>query len=178
MKQRIVIAVVATILLGSAPLLTSVGAQATIAPIAAACSPTTSTIGGKSAVTYCGPATATLVTGGKTYKFTKGECVSIKVSDITVDLTLGTLVQGKNDTVLKGNANKPYLSLDLSTPNSDILGAADFGGKQISTGAGIVVTGKVVRSGSSKGTFQSEPGSAAGDAFTGSWNCHGAFAKE
>jgi hypothetical protein len=111
MKQRIVIAVVATILLGSAPLLTSVGAQATIAPIAAACSPTTSTIGGKSAVTYCGPATATLVTGGKTYKFTKGECVSIKVSDITVDLTLGTLVQGKNDTVLKGNANKPYLSL-------------------------------------------------------------------
>jgi hypothetical protein len=106
------------------------------------------------------------------------ECVSIKVSDITVDISLGTIVQGKNDTVLKGNANKPYLSLDLSTPNSDILGAADSGGKQITTGAGIVVTGKVVKSGSSKGTFRSEPGAAAGDSFTGTWNCHGAFAKE
>jgi hypothetical protein len=40
------------------------------------------------AVTYCGPATATLLTGGKTYNFKNGECTSIKVSGITVAVTV------------------------------------------------------------------------------------------
>jgi hypothetical protein len=104
------------------------------------------------------------------------------VSNITVDIDLGTVVQGKNGGPVKGNAKKPWFSMDLSTSTSDLLNAIYYGGKQLTAGGSVTVTGKVVKSGASKGTFQTAPGASdlAGKPFSlsGTWNCHGSFTKD
>jgi hypothetical protein len=52
----------------------------------------------------------------------------------------------------------------------------------LTSGGSVTVMGTVVKSGSSKGTFQTAPGSydLAGKPFSlsGSWSCHGKFNKE
>jgi hypothetical protein len=157
-------------------LLASTGAQAAVAPLHGMRGSSTNTIN------YGGPATATLVIGGTTYKFKNGTCLSIKVSGITDDVVLGTVVQGKNGGPVNGNAKKPYFSLDVSTPTSAVLGAIYSGGKKLTPGGPVNVTGTVVKNGLSKGTFQTASGAydLAGSPFTasGSWNCHGKFNKE
>jgi hypothetical protein len=140
------------------------------------CLPTSTKIDGGPAIGYCGPATATMTIGGKSYSFKNGYCLSIKVADTLVDVTLGTIAEGKSGDGVPGNAGKPYFSLDLSrNPNEDILTEVEYGGKQLSDGAGILAKGTISASGSSKGTFKSEPG--AEHPFSGSWNCHGVFVK-
>ena len=99
--------------------------------------------------------------GGKTYKFKNGTCLSIKVSDITVDVTLGSVVQGKDGGPVKGNGKKPYFSIDLSPHPPDIINATYYGGKELVDSGSITPTGSVVKSGSSKGTFSAEPPSVA-----------------
>jgi hypothetical protein len=142
----------------------------------------TSNVHGVQTISYCGPATATLVVAGKTYSFQNGECQSIAVSHITVDLVLGTIAEGKSGAVVKGNTGKPYFSLDLSPgQNSDLLGNVFFGGKNLTNGGAVSASGTVVSKGTSKGTFKSAKGAydLLGKPFSvsGSWNCHGAFAK-
>jgi hypothetical protein len=152
-------AVLATAATSTCPLLASTKAQAAVAPVDA------------NTINYAGPATATLVIAGKTYKFKNGICMSIKVSGITVDVTLGSVVQGKDGGPVKGNGKKPYFSIDLMpSPSVDIANPIYYGGKQLTAGGPITATGSVVKSGSSKGTFSSA-------SFSGSWNCHGKFVK-
>jgi hypothetical protein len=157
------------------PLLAGAGAQAAVNPIDAS-------YGSTNTINYGGPATATLVIGGKTYKFKNGTCVSIKVSGITDDVVLGSVVQGKDGGPVKGNAKKPYFSFDISSPTSAVLGSVYSGGQKITSGGSVDVTGTVAKSGSSKGTFQTEAGAfdLSGKPFSvsGSWNCHGKFNKE
>jgi hypothetical protein len=126
-------------------------------------------------INYSGPATATLVIAGKTYEFKNGTCQSIKVSQITVDVTLGTVVQGTDGGPVKGNDKKPYFSIDLMSPPFpiDLLTVAYYGGKELTDDAEVSATGSVVKSGSSKGTFRATSGG-----FSGSWNCHGKFTKD
>ncbi len=170
----------ATAALSAGPLLVATTAQAAVARLAASCGSTT--VDGHNAINYCGPATATLVIAGTTYTFKNGSCQSIKVSDITVDVDLGSVVEGKDGGPVKGNAKKPWFSLDLSTSTSDILNDIYYGGKKLTSGGTVTVTGSVVKSGSSKGTFQTAPGAfdLAGKPFSlsGSWNCHGKFTKD
>jgi hypothetical protein len=176
MKRIIGISVAAlsTAVVITCPLLASTQAQAAVAPLDASYGSSTNSIN------FAGPATGTLVIAGKTYKFKNGTCASIKVSDITVEVTLGSVVQGKDGSTAKGNGKKPYFSIDLgaSSPLSDALAVAYYGGKKLSDASGIKVTGSVVKSGSSKGTF-SKGVSVGGVSppFTGSWNCHGKFTK-
>jgi hypothetical protein len=160
------LAALSTAVMSTCPLLASTRAQAAVAPLDASYgSLKTNT------VNYGGPATATLAIAGKTYKFKNGTCESIKVSAITVDVTLGTVVQGKDGGPVKGNGKKPYFSIDLASSPPDIINAAYYGGKKLADSGEISVTGSVVKSGSSKGTFSS-------GAFSGSWNCHGKFTKD
>jgi hypothetical protein len=170
------LAALSTAVMSTCPLLASTRAQAAVAPLDASYGSSTNTIN------YGGPATATLVIAGKTYKFKNGTCVSIKVSGITDDVVLGTVVQGKDGGPVKGNAKKPYFSLDISSPTSAVLGSIYSGGKTLTAGGSVTVTGTVVKSGSSKGTFQTASGSLdlSGNPFSlsGSWNCHGKFNKE
>jgi hypothetical protein len=162
------LAVLSTAVVSTCPLLASSQAQAAVAPLDATYLLSTNTIN------YGGPATATLVIGGKTYKFKNGTCQSIKVSDIAVDVTLGSVVQGKDGGPVKGNGKKPYFSIDLASSPPDIINDIYYGGKILAESGEISVTGSVVKSGSSKGTFSS--GASTG-AFSGSWNCHGKFLK-
>jgi hypothetical protein len=163
------LAALATAAMSTCPLLASTSAQAAVAPLDA------------NTINFSGPATATLVIAGKTYKFKNGGCESIKVSSITVDVDLGSVVQGKNGGPIKGNGKKPWFSLDLSSSTVDLLNEIYYGGKELTAGGAVTVTGSVVKSGSSKGTFHSASGATdlAGKPFavSGSWNCHGAFAK-
>jgi hypothetical protein len=143
----------------------------------------TSNVHGVQTISYCGPATATLHIGGKTYSFQNGECISIHVSGITVDETLGAIAEDKTGAVVKGNAGKPYFSLDLSPgQSSDLLNNVIFGGKQLTPGGPISASGTIVSKGTSEGTFKSAKGAydSLGKPFSvsGSWNCHGAFAKD
>jgi hypothetical protein len=160
------LAALATAAMSTCPLLAITGAQAAVAPLDA------------NTINYSGPATATLVIGGKTYNFKNGTCLSIKVSSITVDVTLGSVVQGKDGGPVKGNGKKPYFSIDLSPHPPDIINATYYGGKEIVDRGSITATGSVVKSGSSKGTFSSGTSlNGSTTTFTGSWNCHGQFQK-
>ena len=163
-------AALSTVAMSVCPLLAGSGAEAAVVPLHA------------NTINYSGPATATLVIAGKTYKFKNGSCQSIKVSGITVDVDLGSVVQGKDGGPVKGNGKKPWFSMDLSSPSSDLLNAVYFGGKELTAGGPVTVTGSVVKSGSSKGTFQTSSGASdlSGKPFalSGSWNCHGKFSKD
>ena len=70
----------------------------------------------------------------------------------------------------------------LSQLQLDLLNAVYFGGKELTVGGPVTVTGSVVKSGSSKGTFQTSSGASdlSGKPFalSGSWNCHGKFNKD
>jgi hypothetical protein len=164
------LAALATAAASTGPLLAGTGAQAAVASLA------TNTIN------YSGPATATLVMGGKTYKFKNGSCQSIKVSSITVDVDLGSVVQGKDGGPVKGNGKKPWFSMDLSSSTLDLLNTVYYGGKKLTAGGSIMVTGSVVKSGASKGTFHTASGAfdLSGKPFSlsGTWNCHGSFTKD
>jgi hypothetical protein len=157
---------------------TSIGASASDAAqtgSAPPCTPSTTKLDGGSAVSYCGPATATLVIAGKTYRFKDGYCQSIHASGIKLDVTLGTIAQGKSGTGVAGNAGKPYFNLDASPGLlSSLISSAYAGGKKISGGGSISYKGSLT----SSGTFTSIKNAAlTGPPFSGSWTCHGAFFK-
>jgi hypothetical protein len=164
------LAALSTAVVSTYPLLASTQAQAAVAPLDASYGLSANTIN------YSGPATGTLVIAGKTYKFKNGTCLSIKVSGITVDVTLGSVVQGKDGGPVKGNGKKPYFSIDLSPHPPDIINATYYGGKELVESGSVTPTGSVVKSGSSKGTFSGTSLSGS-TTFTGSWNCHGKFEK-
>jgi hypothetical protein len=170
------LAALSTAGMGTVPVLAGTRAGAAVTRLDASYGLSTNTIN------YGGPATATLVLSGKTYKFKNGTCVSIKVSGITDDVVLGSVVQGKDGGPVKGNAKKPYFSLDISSPTSAVIGAIYSGGTKLTPGGAVTVTGSVVKSGASKGTFQTASGAfdLSGNPFSlsGSWNCHGKFNKE
>jgi hypothetical protein len=126
------------------------------------CIPKVTTLGGKHTVVNCGPATATLRVGGKSYSYRDGFC-SRSSSTKEFDLDLGTLVLGA-----RGNAGKPYLKISLATVGG-YISEADFGGKK------LVASGKINFSGSTLKTKFTGEELLTSKRFTGSWDCHGAL---
>jgi hypothetical protein len=117
-----------------------------------------------------------------THSFKNGYCSSIKLSNVIVDVTLGTLVEGKDGLGVTGNAGKPYFELDFAHGQlSELLGTVYDGGKKLTVGTKIIATGTITSSGSSKGTFKTAKGGTdlLGKplSVSGSWNCHGVFVK-
>ena len=131
------------------------------------CTPKIATIGGHKAAVNCGPATATLRIGGKSYTFRNGFCEHSKSAGAAPELNLGTTVIG-----VKGNAGKADLSMLIDARLHSPFGSgsvfhADYGGRQILGDSLIKASGTLP----SKGTFTGT--AATGAKFTGSWNCHG-----
>lgn len=130
------------------------------------CIPKISTASGHTVVAYCGPATATLKIGSKTYTFKNGYCGADPKAKITLQLTLGTIAQSKTQV----NGGQPLF--EMTFLNASVITIqtvnADYGG------AKIISTGFVSAKGSipSSGTFTSK-GLSVPAHFTGSWNCHG-----
>ncbi len=137
------------------------------------CTPKITKIGGHKAAINCGPATATLRIGGKSYTFRNGYCQTSKSAGSYPALNLGTDVLGGG----KNNAGQPSFSMlivaHLHSPyGSGSVFHADKGGKRI-LGDSLI---KVSSSSPAKGTFTGTDYSA-GTKFTGSWDCHGVVFK-
>jgi hypothetical protein len=146
-----------------------VSAPASAAHAASACIPTIKSVKGHTEVGYCGPATATLQIGGKTYNFKGGSCQSQKsaAGNTPLSLTLGWIVTKGN-----GNYGLPLFQLSLLTSGSLKIDTvtADFGGKVLVSVDPVSLKGPIP----SSGTFASTKSLLSGPKpFTGSWNCHG-----
>jgi hypothetical protein len=148
------------------------GASAATAHVASSlppCIPKIKSAKGHSEVLYCGPATATLKIGGKTYDFKNGYCTKSAAEPLS--LTLGAIVVG-----VKNNNGLPQfsLSVDHSSIKIDTV-SADYGGKQLATADFVTLKGP---SSLTSGTFASTKSVFGGSKpFTGSWNCHGGLSS-
>jgi hypothetical protein len=129
------------------------------------CTPKITKVQGHSAAVNCGPASATLHIGGKTYTFRNGLCEQSESTGAALSLDLGTTVMG-----VKGNAGQPHFNIDVvkNVPSGSV--GADYGGKTLIDDALVTVGGKVAAGGTFRSKFS---GPAFGPSFTGSWNCHG-----
>lgn len=132
----------------------------------APCTPAPVTINHNAGLAFCGPATATLTIGGKTYSFRKGYCAELPHS------TLFQLSLGADIAALTGpnnNGGKPGFSLDIAkNEKSATLGFAFVGGHELVKDAALSVAGSSLAA----GTFKGKTG-----ALKGSWNCHGVIDK-
>lgn len=128
------------------------------------CIPKITTVNGHMQVAYCGPATATLKIGSKTYNFKNGFCGKDPKAKIALQITLGTIVESKSGV----NGGQPLFEMTLLSTSVIAIETvnADYGG------AKIISTGFVSAKGSSSGTFAAK-GLSTPAHFTGSWNCHG-----
>jgi hypothetical protein len=152
--------VLATAVIASSVAMTGTAVAGSAAP---PCTPKITKIGGKPAVVNCGPATATVKIGGRTYNFKDGFYERSPANKEALNLTLGTAVE----TAKPGSA--PYFDITVSTP---VIAAvnADYGGKTIVLDSIVSVKGKIP----SNGTFaQTILGGGGTPQFTGTWNCHG-----
>ena len=129
------------------------------------CVPKVSTSGGHTSVAYCGPATATLKIGSKTFNFKNGYCRTDTKNHIALGLTLGAIESTKSPV----NGGQPLFELtDITTSGLKIVNVnADSGGKTLDSIGSVTVKGSVPAG----GTFTSS--GFAKPSFTGSWNCHG-----
>src|SRR5581483_9387856 len=126
------------------------------------CTPAVTRIQGHPAAVACGPATATLRVGGKTYTFRHGFCQQSRSAGVALQLDLGTTVVG-----VKGNAGRPDFAMLISKNHTAAsVFHADYGGRRILGDSLIDVRGSIP----ARGTFTSRV--AVGGTFTGSWDCH------
>jgi hypothetical protein len=129
------------------------------------CTPKVTKLAGHQAVVNCGPATATVRIGGKTYTFRNGFCQQSKSAGMVLQLDLGTTAPSA-----KGNAGLPHFNIDVIKHRLTATVDADYRGKSLATSALVAVSGKVP----ARGTFKSKfSGPGFGASFTGSWDCHG-----
>lgn len=158
-------------LLGAAATLTmAVGEVAAIAAPAAThwalagCTPKITKIKGHTAVVNCGPATATLHVGGKTYTFKNGTC-AVRANGLPL-VQLGTGVLG-----VKNNGGYPLFQLEGLTKD-DTTVSADSGSLHLSA-----LLGKSSGNGKHGNiTFSGHTGDRS-VSFSGSVNCHGFVRK-
>jgi hypothetical protein len=127
------------------------------------CVPKEVKIQGKTAVESCGPATAAVTVGGKTYSFKSGLCESSGKGTLILDM--GTLVEGSN-----GNAGYPSFSMTVNGTNAIL--SSYYKGRKIIPVADFLVAAKTT--GKYTGTFSAGQSTSK---LTGAWNCHGVVFK-
>lgn len=128
------------------------------------CLPKINSVKGKTEVDYCGPATATVKVGKKTYSYKGGYCTVDTKNKIPIQLTIGVISQVKSPL----NDGKPLFQLSAVTADGISIDTvtADSNGKQLESVGTVTLKGKIP----SSGTFASKGFSSH---FSGSWNCHG-----
>jgi hypothetical protein len=126
-------------------------------------------VNGKTETRYCGPATATLLLGGKTYRFGDGRCSSDRAIGLTVAVTLGTIDYAN----LKTNGGRPLFQLQIDEQPTPIETVNASSGGKVLILLHTVKT-KYASKGPLSGTFHSSAGAFdAGRHFSGSWDCGG-----
>jgi hypothetical protein len=129
------------------------------------CVPKVGSSGGHVVVDYCGPATATLKIGSKTYDFKNGYCNTDTASHIVVALTLGAIES------VKSPVNGGQSLFEMTDLHSSALAittvTADVGGKTLDSVGTVKLAGSIPSAGTFTSTGFAKP------SFSGSWNCHG-----
>ena len=124
------------------------------------CTPRHESTAGHAAIAYCGPATATIAIGGRTYLFRHGTCIRSAKID-ALEINLGTLVRGASR-----NGGRSFVGLVIAqSPSESEAFEGDWGGHQLFGDSVIAQSSSLL----AHGTFVSVLGSS----FSGSWNCHG-----
>jgi len=164
-------AVAVTVLAGCATALSGCGSAAKphVSLTSRSCIPKSIGGHGKTEIRYCGPATATLLLGGRTYEFRYGRCNSDKAIGLVLGVTLGTIDYGNLGT----NGGRPLFQLQIDErPTAIETVNASWGGRSLI----LINTVKTDYTGSRplSGTFQSSKGAFdTGKRFSGSWDCGG-----
>jgi hypothetical protein len=152
-----------------APLLVALSAAVLVAPTAAtaasaACVPGKTTVAGKSAMRFCGPAKAVAMVGAKRFTFSGGRCQKLSPY-FTVNI--GTLVVHPTATSSPGPT--AYFGITLTPAETGVhLTQAlswTFGGKAYSVFANRITVNKGFRGGSFTGK------SLSGQKITGTFTC-------
>jgi hypothetical protein len=135
------------------------------AATASPCTPKVSSVSGHEVVSYCGPATATIKIGKKTYSFKNGYCRKDTKHSIPLSLTLGELV-GVSSPV---NSGQPLFEMTVVTIGKQMSTHvnADSGGKMLDSIGTVALKGSFPSSGTFTSTGLATPH------FTGSWKCNG-----
>jgi hypothetical protein len=157
-------------LLFAAPLLvTALSAAALVAPAtsgaaAAACVPGKTTVGGKSALRFCGTAKASAKLGAKTFRFAGGTCAT---SGPYFTINIGTLITNTVAGAKPGPAT--YFGVTLTPPSkgTHVKQALSWtsGGKSYP----VLQNQITLKAGLKSGTFTGK--SLAGAKVTGSFSC-------
>lgn len=129
------------------------------------CIPKYSSAGGHTTVNYCGPATATLKIGSKTYSFKNGYCRTHLKDKIALAFTLGTLKSTRSP-INGGQPLFEFTDLNIGAGLSLATVNADYHGKMLDSVGTVSLKGSIPAG----GTFTSK--GFAKPKFTGSWNCH------
>jgi hypothetical protein len=132
------------------------------------CVPKYGSAKGHTYVDYCGPATATVTVGKKTYTFDNGWCGTDTKNHIQLQLQLGVIE------LVKSPVNGGQTQFSLTDIQDGSLGVtdvdADLGGKVL-VNSGVTLKGAVKGTLTASGTFTSS--AYASPTFSGTWNCHG-----
>jgi hypothetical protein len=129
------------------------------------CIPKLGTASGHEVVSYCGPATATITIGRKTYSFKNGYCRKDTKNNIPLALTLGEIVGVRSPV----NGGQPLFEMTVLTIGKLTLPHvnADGGGKVLDSIGTVALKGSFPSSGTFTSTGLATPH------FTGSWKCNG-----
>jgi hypothetical protein len=157
-------AAIVGILVTFAPAAAMADTQAASPEAKSPCVPGVVTIKGDNGLALCGPATAVVHAGGKTYSYTHGFCATFGKG--VFQLSLGTSIP-----MATGNAGKPYFSVDVGNNTPHASGFAYYAGKKAIPAAPWKIMGTVTSHASFSGT-------STGGSFTGTWNCHGFVATK
>ena len=129
------------------------------------CIPKLGTASGHEVVSYCGPATATITIGRKTYSFKNGYCRKDTKNNIPLALTLGEIVGVRSPV----NGGQPLFEMTvliigkLTLPHVN----ADGAGKVLDSIGTVALKGSFPSSRTFTSTGLATPH------FTGSWKCNG-----
>jgi hypothetical protein len=129
------------------------------------CIPKMGTTSGHEVLSYCGPATATITIGKKTYSFKDGYCRSDTKNSIPLSITLGEIV-GVHSPV---NGGQPLFEMTVLTIGKLMSTHvnADSGGKVLDSIGTVSLKGSFPGSGTFTSTGFATPH------FTGAWKCNG-----
>ena len=157
MTRMALVAVAALSLAGSSAALADAGATSAAGR---PCQFSTITVKGQPATLNCGPATAIVKVGGKSYHFDHGYCETDDVDKTKLILNLGVIA------VVPNNGGRPSFSMVMTTSFAHATIVAFSGGKKVVP----MLTASARGTPPARGTF-------AHGSTTGSWDCHGVIYK-